>query len=107
MNSKFTSPATGLEFEIIDDDNTSYILHAITGDRIPLLFDVESNMLLIPAWALKHFELITTDEAASITGLSRQRVCELARTGKIDSIKVGNRLTLISRESAVNYAKGN
>ena len=107
MKTKFTSPATGLEFEIIDDDSMSYIQHAITGDRIPLLFDTDSNMLMIPAWALKHFELITTDEAASITGLSRQRVCELSRTGKIDSIKVGNRLTLISKESAVNYAKRN
>ena len=103
----FTSPATGLPFKIIDDDNQSYIVHAITGDKIPLLYDPETDMLMIPSWAFKHFEMITPDEAAKITGFSRQYICSMARKGQIKSIKTGKRSMLVSKEDVIDYAEGN
>lgn len=104
---KFTSPATGLEFTIDDRDGYSYIRHAITGDDIPILYDVEREMLMIPAYALKHIPLMTVSEAVKKTGLTRQHVNELARKGKFRSVKVGKRLTLIDSRSVESYVEGN
>ena len=103
----FTSPCTGLPFDLIDDDNgTSYITHAVTGDKIPVFYDVERDLLCVPARYLKYIELITPSQAAELTGLSRQRICQLARSGKIDAVQVGNRMTLVSRESVVRHVEG-
>lgn len=103
----FTSPCTGLPFDLVDDDNgNSYITHAITGDKIPLLYDAERDLLCIPARYFKYIDLITPSHAAELTGLSRQRICQLARAGKVDAVQVGNRLTLVSRESVVRHVEG-
>ena len=104
---KFTSPATGLPFEIIDENGKSFIEHAITQDKIPLLYDVERDMLMIPAWAFRHFDMISPTEAAKISGLSRQQICLLARNGTIRSIKTGPRSMLVLREDVIGYVEGN
>ena len=103
----FTSPCTGLPFDITDDNGESYITHAVTGDKIPVLYDVERDLLCIPARYLKYIDLITPAQASELTGLSRQRICQLARSGKVDAVQVGNRLTLVSRESVVKHVEGN
>ena len=103
----FTSPATGLPFKIIDEDDHSYIIHAITKDKIPLLYDPETDMLMIPSWAFMHIDMITPDEAAKITGFTRQYICAMARKGQIKSVKTGKRSMLVSKKDVIDYAERN
>jgi excisionase family DNA binding protein len=49
-------------------------------------------------------DLITTDEAAEIIGISRQSVVKAINAGKIEAFRVGHGYN-VSRGSVIEYAK--
>ena len=102
---KFSSPGTGLEFEIHDDGDTSYIVHAITGERIPMRYNPDADILLIPGYALRHFELLTVKETTARFGVSKQAVHKAFSKGNIKGVKIRS-LLLISATSAEEWFGG-
>lgn len=104
MEQTFTCPLTGLEFEIHEDDQGSYAVHAITGERVPLYLDTEKYLLCIPVDHIPYRPLSTVSQMASEQGISRQAVLQAVNRHRFHSIKIQPSGTiLIDRLSASRY----
>ena len=101
----FTCPMTGLEFTIHDEGDESYIVHPITHQRIKLLYDVERDLLCIPAYAFKHMELVSLSKAVKEYGKAKQLLHHNFKKGNIKGVKIGSTTYLVRSSIEAFYAK--
>lgn len=82
---RLTSPATGLQFELLfDETGNAYIEHAITHQIVPVEWDGRNISLSMDY--MDFFELISLTDAASLAGISRQAMHKAAQAGRVRSV---------------------
>ena len=100
-----TCPLTGVPFEAIKyADGRLIAANIFTGEQIYISYNASNDRYMINASAVKNTPVLTLDECAEFLGISKPRVSELVKKGRLAAIKPKARM-FITRRSALLYAK--
>lgn len=76
-----TCPLTGAPFDAVHLENSLVVIDPLTNTQIA--YPVRDGYMMVPLWALGNVETMTPVQAAELLGVSRQRIDQLAATGKL------------------------